>query len=84
MMERDPYREVGMDVPPLTDAQVDLPPQDDGMILSRAHYDALLARGDALAAAVEREHGLRHVPYPFEACATQVCDAARAWQAARA
>ena len=39
--------------------------------------------GDALAAAVERDHGLRHVSYLFEDCATQVCDAARAWRARR-
>ena len=43
----------------------------------------ILAHGDALAAAVERNHGLSHVLYEFDGCCTQVCEAARAWRARR-
>lgn len=41
----------------------------------------MLAQGDALAAAVEQEHAMRHGS--FEACAMPVCIAARAWREAR-
>lgn len=47
----------------------------------KSHWQAMLAQGDALAAAVEQEHAMRHGS--FEACAMPVCIAARAWREAR-
>ena len=49
----------------------------------KTHWTAMLARGDAMAEAVEREHALRHLPYAQEDCATRVCLAARTWREAR-
>ena len=89
---RDPYREVGMDVPPLTDAQVETMGTTliaKGMIriiALEAEIRALQTRGDTLAAAVERDHGQRcqrHMVLGFEDCPTPACHAARAWREAR-
>ena len=63
-------------------AMIDLPPQDDGVILSRAHYDALLARGNALAAAVE-DYVFVGPRREYERARDRMVEAARAWRAAR-
>ena len=63
-----------LDVPPLTDADVET---------MGSNLIALIEKGDALAAAVARNHGLSHLLYEFDGCLTQICEAARAWRAAR-